>query len=137
VRVVGGIVCMERVYQEIWSDVNNKLKLDKTGDVKKHVNLEVLEDAIENILLTRKGERVMRPSFGSILEYFLMEPISRATAHKIGLEILDVLSKQESRIVVNRVEVVADYDLGGYRIKIDAVVKELNMPYIVERVILV
>jgi phage baseplate assembly protein W len=128
---------VKRVYQEIWSDVNNKLLLNDIGDIKKDVNLEVLGDAIENILLTRKGERVMRPSFGSMLEYFLMEPINKATAHKIGLEILDVLSKQESRIVVNRVEVVADYDLGGYCIKIDAVVKELNMPYIVERVILV
>ena len=128
---------MERVYLEIWSDVNNKLKLSKTGDVIKHVNLEVLEDAIENILLTRKGERVMRHSFGSMLEYFLMEPISKATAHKIGLEILDVLSKQESRIKVDRVEVVADYELGGYHIKIDAVVTELNMPYVIERVILV
>jgi phage baseplate assembly protein W len=128
---------MERVYQEIWSDVNNKLMLGKTGDVIKHVNLEVLEDAIENILLTRKGERVMRPNFGSMLEYFLMEPINKSTAHKIGLEILDVLSKQESRIKVDRVEVVADQELGGYHVRISAVVKELNMPYIVEKVILV
>jgi len=128
---------MERVYQEIWSDVNNKLVLDKTGDVIKHVNLEVLEDAIENILLTRKGERVMRPNFGSMLEYFLMEPISKPTAHKIGLEILDVLSRQESRIKVDKVEVVADYELGGYHIRIDAVVRELNMPYVIEKVILV
>jgi phage baseplate assembly protein W len=128
---------MKKVYQEIWSDVNNKLLLNDIGDIRKDVNLEVLGGAIENILLTRKGERVMRPGFGSMLEYFLMEPISMATAHKIGLEILDVLSKQESRIKVDRVEVVADYDLGGYHVKIDAVVKELNMPYIIERVILV
>ena len=128
---------MGRVYQEIWSDVNNKLMLNDVGDVRKDVNLEVLVDAIENVLLTGKGERVMRPGFGSMLEYFLMEPISKSTAHKIGLEILDVLSKQESRIKVNRVEVIADPELGGYHVKIDAVVKELNMPYIIERVILV
>jgi len=128
---------MRRVYQEIWSDVNNKLMLNDVGDIRKDVNLEVLEDAIENILLTRKGERVMRPGFGSMLEYFLMEPISMSTAHKIGLEILDVLSKQEPRIKVDRVEVIADSELGGYHVKINAVVKELNMPYIVERVILV
>jgi len=128
---------MRRVYQEIWSDVNNKLMLNDVGDIRKDVNLEVLEDAIENILLTRKGERVMRPGFGSMLEYFLMEPIGSATAYKIGLEILDVLSKQEPRIKVDRVEVIADSELGGYRVKIDAVVNELNMPYIVEKVILV
>ena len=125
------------INQEVWSDVDNKLRLDATGDVKKCVNLEALENAIENILLTRRGERVMRPNFGSMLEYFLMEPINKATAHKIGLEILDVLSKQESRIKVDKVEVIADHELGGYQVRINAVVKELNMPYIVEKVILV
>jgi phage baseplate assembly protein W len=122
---------------EIWSDVNNKLRLDKTGDVKKDVNLEAIESAIENILLTRKGERVMRPLFGSVLEAFLFEPLSEATAHKIGLEVLDVLSRQEPRIEVKRVEVVADHSIGGYQITIEAVVKELNIPFVVQRVLVV
>jgi hypothetical protein len=122
---------------EIWSDVNNKLQLDKTGDVKKDVNLEALESAVENILLTRRGERVMRPEFGSALETFLFEPISTATAHKIGLEVLDALSRQEQRIEVQKVEVVADHQLGGYQITIEAVVKELNIPFVVQRVLVV
>jgi phage baseplate assembly protein W len=126
----------ERVL-ELWSDVNNKLKLDKTGDVKKDVNLEAIEDAIENILLTRKGERVMRPMFGSALEAFLFEPISSATAHKIGLEVLDALSRQEPRIEVQKVEVVADHVIGGYRITIEAVVKELNVSFMMQRVLVV
>jgi phage baseplate assembly protein W len=122
---------------EIWSDVNNKLRLDKTGDVKKDVNLEAIESAIENILLTRKGERVMRISFGSALEAFLFEPISSATAHKIALEILDALSRQEPRIEVKRVEVVADHRIGGYQVTIEAVVKELNVPFVMQRVLVV
>jgi phage baseplate assembly protein W len=127
----------ENKVSELWSDVNNKLKLDKTGDVKKDVNLEVIEGAIENILLTRKGERVMRPLFGSVLEAFLFEPISVSTAHKIGLEVLDVLSRQEPRIEVQKVEVVADHQIGGYQIVIEAVVKELNIPFVVQRVLVV
>jgi len=122
---------------EIWSDVNNKLRLDRTGDVKKDVNLEAIEGAIENILLTRRGERVMRPEFGSVLEYYLMEPLSEATAHKIGLEVLDALSRQEQRIEVKKVEVVADYMIGGYQVTIEAVVKELNVPFVLQRVLLV
>ena len=122
---------------EIWSDVNNKLKIDKTGDVKKDVNLDAIEGAIENILLTRRGERVMRPDFGSALEAFLFEPVSASTAHKIGLEILDVLSRWEQRIEVQKVEVVADYQIGGYHVTIEAIVKELNIPFVVQRVLLV
>jgi phage baseplate assembly protein W len=122
---------------ELWSDVNNKLKLDRMGDVKKDVNLEAIEGAIENILLTRKGERVMRPMFGSVLEWYLMEPLSEATGHKIGLEVLDALSRQEPRIEVKKVEVVADYRIGGYQVTIEAVVKELNVPFVVQRVLVV
>jgi phage baseplate assembly protein W len=122
---------------ELWSDVNNCLRLDKTGDVKKDVNLEAIEGAIENILLTRRGERVMRPLFGSALETFLFEPISAATAHKIGLEVLDALSRQEQRIEVQKVEVVADHQVGGYQITVEAVVKELNIPFVVQRVLVV
>jgi hypothetical protein len=122
---------------ELWSDVNNKLKLDRMGDVKKDVNLEAIEGAIENILLTRKGERVMRISFGSVLEWYLMEPLSEATAHKIGLEVLDALSRQEPRIGVKRVEVMVDHRIGGYQILIEAVVKELNVPFVMQRVLVV
>jgi phage baseplate assembly protein W len=128
---------MDEKVLELWSDVNNKLKLDRTGDVKKDVNLEAIESAIENILLTRKGERVMRISFGSVLEAFLFEPISPATAHKIGLEVLDALSRQEPRIEVKKVEVVADHSIGGYQIMIEAVVRELNVPFVVQRVLIV
>ena len=126
---------MVEVIQEIWSDVSNKLQIDRTGDVKKVVNLEALEDAIENILLTRRGERVMRPLFGSSLEYFLLEPLCEATAHKIALEVLDAL-KQEERIEVKRVEVIADHRIGGYQVTIEAIVKELNIPFVVQRVLL-
>lgn len=122
---------------ELWSDVNNKLKLDRMGDVKKDVNLEAIEGAIENILLTRKGERVMRISFGSVLEWYLMEPLSEATAYKIGLEVLDALSRQEPRIGVKRVEVMVDHRIGGYQILIEAVVKELNVPFVMQRVLVV
>jgi phage baseplate assembly protein W len=126
---------MAEIVQEIWSDVNNKLQIDRTGDVKKVVNLEALENAIENILLTRKGERVMRPLFGSSLEYFLLEPLCEATAYKVGLEVLDAL-KQEERIEVKGVEVIADHRIGGYQVTIEAVVKELNIPFVVQRVLL-
>ena len=122
---------------EIWSDVNNRLSRDRAGDVKKDVNLEAVESAIENILMTRRGERVMRPEFGSMLEHFLMEPISEQTAYKIGLEVYDVLRKQEHRIDVRRVEVMVDESIPGYMVVIEAVLKELNMPFVMQRVLLV
>jgi len=122
---------------EIWSDINNKLRRDKSGDVRKEVNLDCIACAIENILLTRRGERVMRPEFGSLLEKYLFEPLSESTAHLIALEILDSLKKQENRIDVKKVEVAVDESIGGYRVMVEAVVRELGVPLIWNRVIIV
>jgi hypothetical protein len=121
---------------EIWSDVDNKLAIDTTGDVKKDVNLDALKCAIENILLTRKGERVMRPDFGSALEYFLYEPVGEATAHKIGLEVLSAL-KQEKRIQVTNVEISVNEAISAYEIRIEAQVVGLNKTLVYEKVLLV
>jgi hypothetical protein len=121
---------------ELWSDVDNKLAIDTTGDVKKDVNLDALKCAIENILLTRKGERVMRPDFGSALEYFLYEPVSEATAHKIGLEVLSAL-KQEKRIQVSNVEIAVNEAISAYEIRIEAQVVGLNTTLVYEKVLLV
>jgi len=121
---------------ELWSDVDNKLAIDNTGDVKKAVNLDALKCAIENILLTRKGERVMRPDFGSALEYFLYEPVSEATAHKIGLEVLSAL-KQEKRIQVSNVEIAVNEAISAYEIRIEAQVVGLNKTLVYEKVLLV
>lgn len=103
----------------VWSDVDNKLRLDKTGDIMVRKDWEALEGAVENVLMTRVGERVMRPDFGSLLEQYLYEPLSEEVGHLIGLEVLRAL-KQEDRIVVERVEVTVDYKLGGYVVEIVA-----------------
>ncbi len=101
----------------IWSDIDNKLRIDKTGDIIVRKDWEALEGAIENILLTRVGERVMRPDFGSFLEKYLYEPLSEVTGHLIAMEVLRAL-KQEDRIVVDKVDVEVNYKLGGYVVSI-------------------
>lgn len=60
---------------------------------------------IEVILRTRPGELLMRPDFGGSLEEFLNQPNTLTTQRRIHDRINDAVTRWESRIVLDRVEV--------------------------------
>lgn len=68
-----------------------------------------LEDSVRQsirvILLTRPGERLMRPEFGAGLDRFLHQHNTLATRRRIRDVVLESLDRWEPRIVVDRVEV--------------------------------
>lgn len=111
----------------IWSDLNNDFSTDERGDLKISTNADAVGESIENILMTRVGERVMRPDFGSFLQRFLFEPLHEDTAYKIAVEVSRAL-QQEDRFVAEQIEVAVDRSLQGYRIRIGGVIKGLNIP---------
>src|SRR5215468_7880405 len=67
-----------------------------------------VEQAIQIILLSERGERPMLPEFGGGLRRYLFEPNSPATRHHIEHTVRDALVDWEPRIAVERVEVTAD-----------------------------
>lgn len=102
----------------IYSDLDNRLRLTKEGDLRVVINEEAIATAVENILLTRQGERVMRPEFGSRLERYLFEPISEQVGQLIGLEVYRALKENDNRYEVNNVEVLVDYERSAYILRI-------------------
>lgn len=62
-------------------------------------------DSIKQILLTEQGERVMRPDFGTHLRRKLFENINKGLVSDIQKEILSALTKWESRIQVQTIDV--------------------------------
>src|SRR5262245_34522962 len=69
---------------------------------------EDVEQAIQIILLTERGERPMLPEFGGGLRRFLFEPNSPPTRRAIERVVRAALIDWEPRIDVDRVEVTAD-----------------------------
>jgi phage baseplate assembly protein W len=72
--------------------------------------MELVRQAVETILDTEPGERVMRPEFGCGLRRFLMEPNTVATRTAIRDEIEQALRLWEPRIQVTRVAVTPGDD---------------------------
>lgn len=79
-----------------------------TGRLKQSEYEEDIAEAIKIIIWTAKGERIMRPDFGSDLERFLFENNDDATLRLIEAEITEAIIMWEPR--VDRVEVSVERD---------------------------
>jgi phage baseplate assembly protein W len=89
-----------------------------------------IEQAIQIILLTSRGERVMLPEFGAGLRDFVFEPNSDATRARIAEGVRKALVDWEPRINLERVEVTeSDDGPNVVLIHVDYVVRATNSFY--------
>ena len=90
---------------------------------------EDVEQAIQIILLTSHGERVMLPEFGAGLRDFVFEPNSAPVRARIAETVRKALVDWEPRITLERVEVTAGDENNVVLIHIDYVVRATNQFY--------
>jgi hypothetical protein len=69
-----------------------------------------IKEAIEIILKTARGERVMRPEFGCGIHDLIFEPINAGTLALVEANIREALTQFEPRIDVLDVDVGPDVD---------------------------
>jgi hypothetical protein len=86
---------------EIYSDISDKLLEDENGDVKILFNLEAVEAALDNIIGTIPGERVMRPTFAANLDNYLFSPITTQNAMLIENEVFRAIMEWYPPLKVN------------------------------------
>lgn len=114
-----------------WLDVNpqftNNLQPERFADVN-----SVLYSSFFNLMNCPIGARgrIFQPEYGSSLMWFLQESISDITAQKIRLAIMQIFGRWEPRIDLDyrNTQVIPDYSLPGYRIRISGTFK-LNKQY--------
>jgi phage baseplate assembly protein W len=86
-----------------------------------------IEEAIRIIIMTRKGERVMRPDFGCALYDYLFEGINYTTGTQMRLEVERALVNWEPRITDVEAEVTQEG--GRLQIRVSYVVRATNNPF--------
>jgi Bacteriophage baseplate protein W len=69
-----------------------------------------IKEAIQIILRTARGERVMRPAFGCGIHELIFEPINTGTLALVEANVRDALTQFEPRIDVLDVDVGPDAD---------------------------
>jgi phage baseplate assembly protein W len=91
---------------------------------------EDVEQAIEIILRTTPGERVMEPAFGAGLRSFLFAGNGPVTHRRVEDAVRRALTDQEPRITVERVQArAADDEPNLMEIEIDYVVRRSNASF--------
>lgn len=107
----------------LFSDVQLDLKEEviflknkkSKSDIIVNLDAEAIKNSITNLFSTRKGQRPLEPEFGINLEQYLFEPISPATANKIGNEIKTGL-KFEPRVKPLSINITVMTSEDGYRV---------------------
>ena len=79
-------------------------QLDARGRIELASGDRDIQEAIKIVLLTRKGERPMRPEFGSDLETLVFAANDAATAGLAERYVADALARWEPRIEVMSVD---------------------------------
>jgi uncharacterized protein len=69
---------------------------------------ELIKQNLLNTLYTRRGERVMRPNYGTIIWDLLMDPLDGATEQLIRDDITAIISKEPRVELVDMIIITQD-----------------------------
>jgi hypothetical protein len=106
------------------------VRVDGSGRIMLSQFEDDIREAIRIILLTAKGERVMRPQFGTGLHNFVFETMSATNIGTIQAAIQNALIEWEPRIELLSVSVKADQgEVGKLLINIDYEVRATNTQF--------
>jgi len=78
------------------------------GSFSKNEGLNAIKAGIIQLLLTSRGERVMRPSFGVNIKNNLFEPNDSDTLTDIRRSIIETINAYEDRVAVHSLSVTAN-----------------------------
>jgi len=104
-----------------------------TDDLVQVKDKAAIVQAIQGILLTRKGERPFQPEFGCDVQNMLFEPLDYASAGTIKQEIREAINRYERRVSVTLIECEPDFDNNGYNVEVEyTIVGRDDIPVAVE-----
>jgi uncharacterized protein len=110
----------------VYSDLPFNMKLDSTGDVPLTSYKDAVRQSLFNILHTRKGARPLNPSFGCMVESYLFEPFDEGTGSSLGNDIKNSLTRWESRVNIDSVDVRMFLDTQEYQVNITYTILNLQ-----------
>lgn len=99
------------------------------GFARKVSNIELVKQNLTQLLLTRKGERVMLPNFGVSLRRFLFEPLDKKLFEQIRDDILGAIDNYGNNVKVLKIRIFPDNKIGFEgmnRLTIQLVIKLLD-----------
>lgn len=82
-------------------------------------DLDVLKSSVKMLLITSKGERIMQPTYGTLLKRALFEPSTNSIQTIVQQEITEALANFEPRVSLESLS-VSRADTGGRSLLVNA-----------------
>jgi phage baseplate assembly protein W len=89
-----------------------------TGDLTTVKDEAAIKQAIINLLLTNRGERMFAPQIGSSLSELLFEMLDYATASLVNTEVENTLTVYEPRIKILSLVTTPNFDDNGFDVEL-------------------
>lgn len=109
--------------KEVWSDIDHRFVQDSRGNLKVAINIEAVYSSIDNILRTRRGERVMLPEFGSNLMDAVFEPLNDTILKFLSRDLKETIERWDDRVIVNEVQIYQDPDYSSISLTVLFIIK--------------
>ena len=101
-----------------FKDINITFKKHPvTDDLVVSRDASAIKQAIINLLLTNKGEKLFNPQYGSNIRSYLFEPLDYGTAQQIIGNIEFTVSKWEPRIQILNLDAIPNYNDNGFDVE--------------------
>ena len=112
-----------------FKDINITFKKHPvTDDLVVSRDASAIKQAIVNLLLTNKGERLMNPDYGSDIRSYLFEPLDYGTASQITGNIRYTIDRWEPRISVIDLKASPNFDDNGFDVVMTYEVRGTDNP---------
>ena len=112
-----------------YKDINITFKKHPvTNDVVVSKDASAIKQAIVNLLMTNKGERLMNPNYGSDIRRYLFEPLDYGTANQITGNIKSTIDTFEPRISVLNLRALPNMDDNGFDVEMTYEIRGTDDP---------
>ena len=112
-----------------YRDINITFKKHPvTNDVVVSKDASAIKQAIVNLLLTNKGERLMNPDYGSDIRKYLFEPLDYGTSYLIKGNIRSTIDTFEPRISVLNLRALPNMDDNGFDVEMTYEIRGTDDP---------
>ena len=99
-----------------------------TNDVVVSRDESAIKQAIVNLLLTNKGERLMNPRYGSDIRSYLFEPLDYGTAAQIKANIQSTIDRFEPRISISDIKCIPNFNDNGFSVEMTYQIRGTDDP---------
>lgn len=99
----------------------------QTGDLIVTKNERAIKTAIQNLVVTRRGERFFNSDIGTGLTSLLFEMMDYGIAGSIQSEISQIIQKYEPRVDLISVNAFPNFDDNRYEIEVEFTIKGIDI----------